>query len=210
MDLRLAPLASGAFTSGNESGSPAPDSVADEGPWTVRQAAGETAADPRLVAVRIASLALNPESIPVAAAPSGRVALAGEAGGFPLLGAAAFGPVRFAGADFATFNLVQADAAEEVDPLDAAAPDPIGPSMKARDMTISLFSTSGIVTAWSLNALFSQPAAGFDSLKTYFDARRGEEDKEAGKASARHAASTRPASTIRRFRRSGRPSTQRM
>jgi hypothetical protein len=110
-------------------------------------------------------------------------------GGFPLLGAVAIGhrrrsPVADTG-DFASNQAI-----EESNPLtvaEIAAPVPVdrvdNPVVETRDSTIfetlsarelteypvSVYSGLGLATVFTLNAVFSQPIAGFDYLPSRHD-----------------------------------------
>ncbi len=218
MDIRLAPLSSGVVATGNEGLASSPVPMTGEGPWPVASAAAVSVSPPRSEPGPGTQLALDAEAIPGWTEAAGtlpeRVVPAGDSGGFPLLGAVKLGVRGITGRGLAPVDLALADPADPMERSTLSNPAESEvrrsrPGGQSGAPTISAFSSFGLATAWSLNALLSQPAAGFDCFKSYFDARSRERGDEAGVTSALQAATTRLASTIRRLRRSGLLSTQR-
>src|SRR5262249_46733910 len=110
-------------------------------------------------------------------------------GGFPLLGAVAIGHRRRSPAaemgDVAVSRGIGESDPQRVAPIPASAPvesvenpafetrdSTIFEALSARDLTeypVSVYSGLGLATVFTLNALFSQPMAGFDYLPSRLD-----------------------------------------
>ncbi|QEH33349.1 hypothetical protein OJF2_18500 [Aquisphaera giovannonii] len=176
LDLRHAPLSAGVVSQGDESVPPARDAPPEEAPRPVRVLSGgarRTGLD--FGAEATGSLPVDETQVAAATTPT-RVTPSGEVGGFPVLGVAVIGPVASSGTDLVSIDLNELDAREMA--TSPPAPAPTTALMGTSDLTIPLFSGSGMAMAWSLNAFLSQPASGFDCYKAYFDARpRADEDE---------------------------------